>query len=201
MQVAIAADSLLPRDASVNTLYFSHSAGLAVGAADYQTLALDLANVYKTTWLNGQTEFQVQVKAYEANALLTAGGETGPPEAIATVNTGQSGGAGTPREVAICLSYYAGENQPGKRGRIYLPAYTNLMGGTTGRPSTAQMERARDMALGFSNLGGANVDWSLYSPKALTAVPITNAWVDNEWDTQRSRGLRATNRITAIIDE
>jgi hypothetical protein len=42
-----------------------------------------------------------------------------------------------------------------------------------------------------------NWDWVLRSPTDKAFKPITDVWVDDEWDTMRSRGLRATQRITA----
>ena len=29
--------------------------------------------------------------------------------------------------------------------------------------------------------------------------PVTNVWVDDEWDTIRSRGLKSTSRVTATV--
>jgi hypothetical protein len=52
----------------------------------------------------------------------------------------------------------------------------------------------------LSAVGGVNVDWSVYSPTTGQNNAITNLWVDNEWDTQRRRGLRPTSRSVATIN-
>jgi hypothetical protein len=43
-----------------------------------------------------------------------------------------------------------------------------------------------------------NWDWVLRSPSDHAFKPITNVWVDDEWDTMRSRGTRPTTRVTAV---
>jgi hypothetical protein len=51
----------------------------------------------------------------------------------------------------------------------------------------------------LANLGGVDVQWCVYSPTTPGDMSdkfkqVTRGWIDNEWDTQRSRGLRATLR-------
>ncbi len=201
LQVNVAGDSTLPRDAAINTLFFSVNTAVG-GAPDYQQLALDMANIYKNTLQGGGNDNQITVRAYDAEPLLTVGGDTGPPESVQIVNAGNAPAATKPREVALCLSYYATENRPGKRGRIYLPAFAFIaMSQMGGRPAQDWQLRATAMATAFGNLGGVNVDWRLFSPKLRQHYKITNAWCDNEWDTQRSRGLKATNRETVTLGE
>jgi hypothetical protein len=55
------------------------------------------------------------------------------------------------------------------------------------------------MALGpiFANLGGSDVDWIVWSRKNHTATKVQNYWVDDEWDTVRSRGLKRSTRQVA----
>ncbi len=115
---------------------------------------------------------------------------------------GQNGPAG-PREVCVCLSYYAGRNLPRDRGRIYLGPF---LASTTGeeRPNAALLGRFITLGNGLASVGESAVvadsDWVVFSPTRGTAKVITNIWVDNEWDTQRRRGLKATSRLTAAVD-
>jgi len=200
LQVNVQGDSVLPRDAAINTLYFD--VGSVVGGTpDYAALANDMGGIYSSVWQNGGNDNQITVRAYDAEVLKTVGGKTGPPDAVHIRNAGNAPAAGKPREVALCLSYYASVNQPGKRGRIYLPAFAIVASSQmAGRPASDWLIRATQMATAFGNLGGANVEWHLFSPKVRQSFKITNAWCDNEWDTQRSRGLKPTTRDTVTLD-
>jgi hypothetical protein len=39
----------------------------------------------------------------------------------------------------------------------------------------------------------------VYSRREKVARPVTNYWVDDEWDTVRSRGLRSSTRVTGTL--
>jgi hypothetical protein len=58
------------------------------------------------------------------------------------------------------------------------------------------MTLALNYADALSALGGIDVDWVVHSPTHDTNTKVKEAWVDDEWDTQRRRGQRATKRIT-----
>jgi hypothetical protein len=45
----------------------------------------------------------------------------------------------------------------------------------------------------------AQTNWIVYSKVAGAGYGVSDYWVDDEWDTQRSRGLRATTRQTAKL--
>jgi hypothetical protein len=103
------------------------------------------------------------------------------------------GAKGDPPEArALCLSYYADQNIPRRRGRMYLGPW----------PASQMAERPGDVPTGelgllatrLSGLGGINVQWVQYSPSTGEFHNVTNFWIDDEWDTIRSRGLRATKR-------
>ena len=105
-----------------------------------------------------------------------------------------------PSEVAICLSFQgtrtAGLPQARRRGRVYIgPVQAGAS--NLGRPSstviTALKNAAVSLATAIDAVPSAGV-WSVWSPTDGTAVPITNGWVDNAWDTQRSRGIQRTAR-------
>lgn len=181
-------DTPFVRDRMVNTLHFN----IGSPAPDYQALANDLASIYASKF---STTMGIYVKLYPAGST-----PPNPPLAEKTLNNGAVIGTNVPREVALCLSFRGAVNSPRTRGRVYIPA--GLIGESVSlRPSLSQMERTLELATSFANLGGADVDWSVYSRRNSNAVSVQAAWIDNEWDTQRSRGLRADNRVTVSLSE
>jgi len=112
-----------------------------------------------------------------------------------------------PREVALCLSYYAEQNVPRRRGRLYIGPFTDAAMEIR-PPAGNAIGAVASLAPALAAVGGADVDWCLYSPTNDVATAgatklrtITNWWVDNEWDTVRSRGRRATSRISGVTGE
>lgn len=109
---------------------------------------------------------------------------------------------GLPSEVALCLSFQ-GEKVPGfpqarRRGRVYLGPIrrdANVAGrpssGTRGPIAAAATELCADLQ-DCSN----SATLCVWSPSNADAVPVTDGWIDNAWDTQRRRGLGRTERTT-----
>lgn len=184
LQVAVASDTPFPRDRIVNSLHFQDNGALS----NPENLCQDLLDAYQAGWLSVQAR-EIRVSAYEVPG-------TGPPVATKVENLGLAPAISMAREQAICLSYFAGENRPRRRGRIYLCVGLRASF-TTVRPSTTLMNDALAMGPRFAGLGGADVDWVLYSPTESAHFKVTNTWVDDEWDTIRSRGLAPTTRVTA----
>jgi hypothetical protein len=104
------------------------------------------------------------------------------------------GGAEGPTEVALCLSYSADDNAggtPRRRGRIYLP-----YAGAFARPSAALRNSLLDFGELLAQVGTAgNTTWHMYSVRDAAHKKIESISVDDTWDTQRRRGLRATLRV------
>lgn len=177
-------DSALPRDRiTLNPHYFGDNPGALVEA-----LKANLAG-----WPPSSTN-AFTIKAYDATHA-----PPNYPLAVAE-NAGTTPNTPHPREVALCLSYYTGFNRPRYRGRLYLPAKW-LGGGLAARPSDLQMTVAIEFATNVltANLpAGHNwVVWSQVEKKSQGGV--NHVWVDDEWDTMRSRGTRATQRKTANV--
>lgn len=103
--------------------------------------------------------------------------------------------AGGPREVAICLSYYAGVNRPTFRGRLFLPAWWFGVSYPVRPSSTVQTDVLKFADVLTGNLP-ASTWWSLFSRKNRSAAQVTDVWCDDEWDTVRSRGLKGTQRAS-----
>jgi hypothetical protein len=191
LQVAWQMDTAFPRDALVVTPHFNNTGGLLTDS-DTDALCEDLATALDA-WDNVTT--QLTVKAYDAQG-------TPPvfPVGSAIRNPGVTAVSQVPREVAVCLSYYSGQNVPRKRGRLYIPAV--IMQPATGvRPASTIRDKVGQLATIFADLGGVDIDWSVYSRVDDTARAVSNWWVDDEWDTIRSRGLRSTTRTLGTVSE
>lgn len=190
VQVAVERGNDLDIDDCVNTFYLN-DIGVTTDAAQ---LALDAAQLWASF-----RQYPTGVTRITAKIYDMADAQPRLPKAERTAAV--SGGPGTPGpgEVALCLSYYAGTNQPRRRGRMYIgPFSQNLL---NQRPSGGVMQEINALATGIANLGGIDVDWVQYSPTNNQSLPVTAGWVDNEWDTVRSRGLQGTSRVTFTTNE
>jgi hypothetical protein len=181
-------DSAFPRDRFMINPVFN----MLLPSPDPDALCEDLATALKTHFA---TVCELRVKAYDCQAAKPV-----YPSGDALRDQGLLQTSGVPRELAVCLSFYSQRNEPRKRGRIFVPA--QLLGGTMGnRPSVAQRDKVAALGPIFANLGGVDVDWSVFSKRDNQARAVTNYYVDDEWDVQRSRGLRSTARTTGTTSE
>lgn len=190
MQCSFQMDTLFPRDRLVITPHFDDAGALT----DPQGLADDLA-AGLAAWHGRPIE--TMVRAYDAQG-------TPPvfPQGEAIIGAGTMTASPMPREVALCLSFYSERNLPRQRGRLFIPAGLGSGFGAAGvRPVVGQQNFVSDLVAIFTGLGGADVDWTVYSPTDDVARSVTNWWVDNEWDTIRSRGLRGDDRIVGTTSE
>lgn len=111
-------------------------------------------------------------------------------------------GSGMPPEVALCLSFQgarqSGVPQARRRGRVYLPFPLASAGGTDGRPAAGTITTAVGLgqALLTASDSAGTWTWMTFSTVAPGYATVTDGWVDNEWDTQRRRGRKATSRTT-----
>lgn len=199
-QVSVPGASTLPRDAYTNTVHFVDNA-IASDApfvgTDVDALAGDIAAAFEEFWFGLAPARKITVKAYDLDGppphdpLVTH--VRNPAGTVANINY--------PGEIALCLSFKGG-NRPWQRGRIYLAP--QLATGFTGptslapRPPTALMDMALNLGGALSGIGGANIDWVVHSATRGVNFPVTDCWVDDEWDTQRRRGTRPTLRRTRV---
>ena len=117
---------------------------------------------------------------------------------------GPTGTAGGAPELAICLSFQgdpaSGIPMRRRRGRVYLGPLAINVGGTSEDVPASMVATAA--AAGQSLLNSSNAsaayEWIVLSQAGggLSAVKVTNGWVDNAWDIQRRRGIPATVRTT-----
>lgn len=188
---AVWSDSVAPRDACVVNPCFRDE-GLS---SDPSALATDLLTFLKAQSPGGQA----QVKFYELPGV-----KPNYPKADKIANVGTSPQSACPRELALCLSFYATQNVKRRRGRLYIPVHWFKAGTTASlgnRPTVGDRTSVAAWASGLANLGGADVDWIVWSDKDQAARSVTNWYVDDEWDSIRSRGLRSTTRTTGTTSE
>lgn len=181
-QVIAAGDTLLPRDSIVNDLYYTRT----LDSGDDVGLCTDLANLFGTMWYKPG---QIRVNMYDVHP----GQKSGPPRATAVRSAASPMSSSCPREVALCLSFWASNRpDPHRRGRIFLNMSCSAFGTPTMRPTTAQMTAVLNLGDGLAGIGGADVSWQVFSKTLGQSNDVTNTWVDDEWDTIRSRGLLKT---------
>lgn len=193
-QIAWQIGSMLPRDRFTITPYFSHTQVDNLGDGDYQTLAEDLATAIKG-WEMAPTNHELTVKLYNMN-------DTSPrrPKATAIRQANAAQNASFMREIALCLSFGGGNKTPRERGRLYIPHVKCSNSAPAVRPTSTERDKVGALAAIFSNLGGLNVDWSVYSPTTKQDTTVKYWYVDDEWDVQRRRGDRPTTRTSGSTD-
>ena len=182
VQISFPFDTALPRDrVSINPHFFGNNP---------DALADVLVNNFKAiTEVGALTPFDIKV--YDA--------EKAPPNYPLEIRTNATGFTTTtkPREVAMCLSYYSTYNRPRYRGRLYIPG--QFISGAFGiRPTAPQRVIVGNWAHALSTNMPESHNWVVYSKRNAASYGVTNWWVDDEWDIQRSRGMRPTTRLEGV---
>lgn len=189
-------------DHIVNTVHLNHTQIDPLSDVDELALATDTRNVFAGYRGGIPAGYGVETKLYNLNDPHTIGNPRPVRAAAGWLAYGLAGGVSGPREVALCLSYHGERNIARQRGRIYIGPWNN--DSVVERPTANSIESLGLIAQGLANVGGVNVDWVVKSQFPLpdgSTHSIKGAWVDNEWDTIRSRGLRGTARTLTAIDE
>ncbi len=212
-QVVLAGTTGFPRDNVVNTFHFDR-AGSTVPLATVLPLVRDaLIGFYNSAptstsanpicnWISTLMDRGANkstVKIYDLSQ---------PAPRVPTIYQFQLGAAsssdtGLPTEVAMCLSLKTATLTRRGRGRVFIgplvqpavvfdPPNIHPNGGLLNslRYSGADLRNAVNPSAGMPA-------WSVYSRLANVMHTVTEVWVDNEFDTQRRRGHRATQRVTA----
>lgn len=197
--VSMPVTDVLPRNRITNTFHLEHTSG-GLGDPDLQNMTDDIVELWTTRY--GISSYEIQAKAYDTDAVPNY------PRATTTVNAGEPWLCPHPREVALVLSF-AGANRGNKseRGRIYLMP-SIAAGGAGGidmaRPSVVAQNWALDFYrvanASLPDLGGVDWKFGIYSPTYKKFTQSRQAWVNDEWDTQRRRGLRESTRLSLSRD-
>lgn len=172
------------RDWITNVLHYAAptttpaALGAAVGAA--YTANADLG---ASTWAN------LYVKVYDVSLPAHS------PPVYQYSHPGTGLGALAPRQIALCLSFFSGLNIRGQRGRIYLGPWQMVK--VSEFASTSVLTSCITMANALKHPGGADVIHQIWHPKTASWSNVSNYFVNNRWDTMRSRLPKETARQTA----
>lgn len=198
----------LPADVSVNTFWTSGGTDPEAQAA---TAFAALVNFYTEPQSTGDTVgyFLSAYISREDNVCSVRSYDWTDPEPRAPRHVGTftlpTAGNLTslPFEVALCLTFQgenaSGINQQRRRGRIYLGPLGGgsvVMGSNVPpAPSATFMTTVADAAEGLSAaLSAPAAQWVVHSRVSSNNAPVVGGWIDNEFDTQRRRQVRATAR-------
>lgn len=210
-QVTIPNVNGIPADAITNTW---HVKGWTVDPVDAaNSFFTDLSDFYLAidAFLSSSLDTSVTVDFYD---LLDAIPRVPVFTDTFTITPGAN--APLPHEVACVLSY-AGQAVSGtaagrRRGRIFLgPLDSAVMDDSAGQ-SILQTSTITAIASAANDLMGAgntsSRQWAVFSPTSAGSqpwdaadllagtLPVTHGFVDNAFDTMRSRGTLATTRVT-----
>lgn len=199
-QVRIPRDSGLPEDVSVNTLHWSWDAIAEPDPAVAGQQIVDKLSTFYSAfdqYLSNQNSNPVEVRVYRMDDP-----EPRAPVLVADLTPLSYGIGAYPSEVAITLSFQgvkiSGENQARRRGRIFIGPLADIglsESGSELRVSSVIRTAIGDAAADLATiLPGEDVAWTIYSPSNDNMVLVTDGWVDNAFDTMRSRGARPTAR-------
>ena len=193
--VSMPVTDTLPRNRIQNTLHFQHVAGTVLDT-DLEAVCADLCTLYQHHY--GSPNQEVEARAYSLGAPPQL------PKAKVVVDAGMPWGHNSMREQALVLSF-AGNNRGDKRrrGRIYLePGIVGTLQAVDKiRPDEACLQWAlafyAESNSSFPDIGGPDWQFGIWSERGQHFTVAEQAWVNDDWDVQRRRGLRETRRVTA----
>lgn len=206
VQMTFTSDTGLPRDSVVNTFHVQ-SADLA---GNGEGIKACFVNFYESATASGSS-----INAYRSVELTGAGSfklyNLADPTPRVPVFEDTFTGMGTsgdalPSEVAVVMSYRApyasGTPNAQRRNRIYLGPLSKSAAGASVPPRPVPLLRTTigEAAIRLQGQLGANATtWVVYSKVSGLAIPVTDGWVDDAFDTQRRRGESATTRTEWTI--
>nr|CRY97333.1 hypothetical protein [uncultured prokaryote] len=198
----------LDQDVSVSTFYSAGDTSVGVLTA-FGTFITDL---FQDDSVDSAPSIHQLMSGYVDRSATTlrlvsfnpaTGKEDGEPSETPITMAAASNTTNLPQEVAFCLSYngaFTSTNKGRNRGRVFLGPWNNGMNTGTSddpsRPSTGLAAAILGRAASFADdANGEGAQISLYSPTDGSLKLITDFSYDDEWDTQRRRGLKKTFRI------
>jgi hypothetical protein len=186
----------VPRDSIVNTWHFLPFDNQdPVG--DLELAVANLTTFYNALGVNFRPSTLVEPEMLFKGYNL---GHVEPREAIVNRLNAvtRSAQAAMPEEVAIVTSFYSNRNLKRRRGRAYLgPWGIPAVGITAGRTHVSDATRTliATQTKALVDRGIAQeVRLAVLSPTDQMARSVSHGWVDDAFDTQRSRGPRGELR-------
>lgn len=177
------------------------SVGATTPATAGSAFQADLQTFYQAIDVSLSNELNGSVPECRIFNLL----ENKPRQPISdtTMTALTTGASRSQRELAVCLSYRAayssGVTPKRRRGRIYLGPWTNgVVDTATGKLASATKTTIVNAAQVLINAHQASAlySWVVYSPTTDVAgtgetggFEVIEAWVDDELDIQRRRGM------------
>lgn len=212
-QVVFQGKSGFPKDRYVNTFHFARrntDIGLDGGIfSDMGSFRDEIGERLREFYLE-QVATGMSVASYLSDYIkpdfevrcydLGTGGDGSPREAWTTTHTkpAPAGAGKLPLETAVAMSFYADRNIPRRRGRVFIgPLYTAAQATGGDLPMVAE-QFATTLAQAAQRLRSEGMAdqlaWSIFSPSDNEAHRVTAGWVDNDFDTIRGRGPKASVR-------
>lgn len=188
------------RERIMNVWHIANISPSSVGAAltDFHA---DLDNFYQAIDVYLSNELTGAVPTVRYFSLI----EPKPRQPVAELDLSalSTGSDRYMREACMCLSYKAeyvsGVTPKRRRGRIYIgPLSSSCVSTTTGKLAAGHRGAlvTAGQALFDAQEASGNYSWVVYSPTTDTAgtgevgmYEVVGAWVDDEIDTQRRRGM------------
>lgn len=210
----------LPRDVAINTFHFWAADGTDLST--YGPLLADEVGFFYTVpgAAEAVTHYMSRVINFTTStieAYTVADWETSSPtwtpvhSQFLTAPDSGLGDDSLPLEVACCLSFKGVARVSGsgdissaarRRGRVFIgPLDQRAVGDVTvvERPVPSDVFMGDLVtcasALKAAVAGDGGQGWVIWSRAAHSLVAVSDGWVDNEWDTQRRRGMDATVRL------
>jgi len=201
-QASLAAASGETADVNVNIFAATYDGTFGSTQANAWAAAIEL--FYETVLINAGLKGRAQnghvIKMY--NAVTTT---PNYPISEHTFNLASSPGAiDLPLEVNLCVSYQCDSATTvptrRRRGRIYLSGWGEGQN-VAGRPTTTiyppLAQAYRDYVEDVNAITG--MVGCIWSRANASLYPVERVWADDEWDTMRSRGGKATTRSTYLV--
>lgn len=207
----------LPTDGVGNTFHFIYDGVGYPDATKFTSLCDTVSQFFETIYSStSKLAAYARPAAFSQKVydLTDAKPRTPRFERIDTLSVTQDTAPLVPTEVSLCVSYKAnyisGINPARFRGRIYLGALGDNGGGVGGasafpRPNTNLINNCKTAAHDLRAVAATSqFRWVVYSPTRVAGgstqlgacETVVGGWVDNEYDTQRRRGVTASTRNT-----
>lgn len=202
-QIIFHGHSALPEDRFVNSFAFHGVQGFGTDIQEEHDEAVRLLTNFYTVNNGAGATIAQYMTGYASVELRTYNLSSGPPrEPIITdpiAGWPLAGAGAMPYEVSLVCSFESAQPGPRGRGRIYVgPLRTTALDEVAThvpRPEILFQGAVREAAVAMA-ADNTILQWGVVSQVNGAFYPVTGGWVDNAWDTQRSRGLAPTARTT-----
>lgn len=183
------------RDSCVNNVFHAIADGGFNPSVDYENHANEMRDLFSGQASGSGSSFTLYIpRGITVKVYDLADAKPRVPRAVATY-VPSSWGTPTlaPREVACCLSFY-GTNPgiPSQRGRIYVGPWNMIQVAET--VPQADQDMLLNLGQGLFDIGGENVRHVVHSPSKGTDTTVQHYWVNDRWDTMRSRETAEMHR-------